>query len=191
MMAAVTLRWREPDSNRRYRGRRPAAASCRFPLCLISRQRKIRRERFDGGSCHWVVTRGTDGSNPASFSVESANYRSRCGEKARRHSHACVITRTSSSNRIDHLGPGAAAAVIGRAGECVAALCRNLHRGVRRQPLHVREQFPVDKGACSYPVLFNTPRRLVSGASESERSDLFAAPSSCLMETEITGILKR
>ena len=39
--------------------------------------------------------------------------------------------------------------------------------------------FPVDKGACSYPVLFNASRRLVSEASESERSDLFAAPSSC------------
>ena len=36
--------------------------------------------------------------------------------------------------------------------------------------------FPVDKGACSYPVLFNASRRLVSGASESQRSDLFAAP---------------
>jgi hypothetical protein len=48
-----------------------------------------------------------------------------------------------------------------------------------------------EKGACSYPVLFNPSRRLVSEASESERSDLFAALSSCLMETGITGILKR
>ena len=29
------------DSNRRYRGRRPAAAACRFLLCLISRQLKF------------------------------------------------------------------------------------------------------------------------------------------------------
>jgi L-fuconolactonase len=34
--------------------------------------------------------------------------------------------------------------------------------------------FPVDKGACSYPVLFNAFKRLASGASASEKSDLFA-----------------
>jgi len=38
--------------------------------------------------------------------------------------------------------------------------------------------FPVDKGACSYPVLFNAFKRLASGASESERADLFAGTAS-------------
>jgi L-fuconolactonase len=33
--------------------------------------------------------------------------------------------------------------------------------------------FPVDKGACSYPVLFNAFKRLASGASASEKADLF------------------
>ena len=34
--------------------------------------------------------------------------------------------------------------------------------------------FPVDKGACSYPVLFNAFKRLASGASAAEKADLFA-----------------
>jgi L-fuconolactonase len=34
--------------------------------------------------------------------------------------------------------------------------------------------FPVDKGACSYPVLFNAFKRLAGGASASEKADLFA-----------------
>jgi predicted TIM-barrel fold metal-dependent hydrolase len=38
--------------------------------------------------------------------------------------------------------------------------------------------FPVDKGACSYPVLFNAFKRLASGASASEKSDLFAGTAS-------------
>jgi L-fuconolactonase len=38
--------------------------------------------------------------------------------------------------------------------------------------------FPVDKGACSYPVLFNAFKRLASGASTSEREDLFARTAS-------------
>jgi L-fuconolactonase len=38
--------------------------------------------------------------------------------------------------------------------------------------------FPVDKGACSYPVLFNAFKRLASGASPSEKSDLFAGTAS-------------
>jgi len=36
--------------------------------------------------------------------------------------------------------------------------------------------FPVDKGACSYPVLFNAFKRLASGASASEKADLSPAP---------------
>ena len=38
--------------------------------------------------------------------------------------------------------------------------------------------FPVDKGACSYPVLFNAFKRLASGASASEKTDLFAGTAS-------------
>jgi predicted TIM-barrel fold metal-dependent hydrolase len=38
--------------------------------------------------------------------------------------------------------------------------------------------FPVDKGACSYPVLFNAFKRLASGASPSEKAALFAGTAS-------------
>ena len=38
--------------------------------------------------------------------------------------------------------------------------------------------FPVDKGACSYPVLFNAFKRLASGASPAEKADLFAGTAS-------------
>jgi L-fuconolactonase len=38
--------------------------------------------------------------------------------------------------------------------------------------------FPVDKGACSYPVLFNAFKRLAAGASASEKADLFAGTAS-------------
>jgi predicted TIM-barrel fold metal-dependent hydrolase len=38
--------------------------------------------------------------------------------------------------------------------------------------------FPVDKGACSYPVLFNAFKRLANGASASEKADLFAGTAS-------------
>jgi len=38
--------------------------------------------------------------------------------------------------------------------------------------------FPVDKGACSYSVLFNAFKRLASGASASEKTDLFAGTAS-------------
>jgi predicted TIM-barrel fold metal-dependent hydrolase len=38
--------------------------------------------------------------------------------------------------------------------------------------------FPVDKGACGYPVLFNAFKRLAAGASASEKTDLFAGTAS-------------
>jgi L-fuconolactonase len=38
--------------------------------------------------------------------------------------------------------------------------------------------FPVDKGARSYPVLFNAFKRLARGASASEKADLFAGSAS-------------
>ena len=34
--------------------------------------------------------------------------------------------------------------------------------------------FPVDKGACSYPVMWNAFKRLAAGASASEKAELFA-----------------
>ena len=36
----------------------------------------------------------------------------------------------------------ASAAILAGAGRCLAALCRDLHRGLRADPLHVREQLP-------------------------------------------------
>jgi L-fuconolactonase len=42
----------------------------------------------------------------------------------------------------------------------------------------VESNFPVDKGACSYPVLFNAFKRLAGGASSSEKADLFAGTAS-------------
>ncbi|MGH7116139.1 MAG: amidohydrolase family protein [Stellaceae bacterium] len=38
--------------------------------------------------------------------------------------------------------------------------------------------FPVDKGACGYPALFNAFKRLANGASASEKADLFATVAS-------------
>ena len=38
--------------------------------------------------------------------------------------------------------------------------------------------FPVDKGACSYPVLWNAFKRLAAGASATEKADLFAGTAS-------------
>jgi predicted TIM-barrel fold metal-dependent hydrolase len=38
--------------------------------------------------------------------------------------------------------------------------------------------FPVDKDACSYSMRFNACIRLASGASASEKADLFSATAS-------------
>ena len=38
--------------------------------------------------------------------------------------------------------------------------------------------FPVDKGACGYPVLWNAFKRLASGASAAEKAELFAGTAS-------------
>lgn len=38
--------------------------------------------------------------------------------------------------------------------------------------------FPVDKGACRYPVLWNAFKRLAQGASAAEKADLFAGTAS-------------
>jgi len=40
--------------------------------------------------------------------------------------------------------------------------------------------FPVDKGMCSYPVLWNAFKRLAAGASESERAALFSGTAARL-----------
>jgi len=34
--------------------------------------------------------------------------------------------------------------------------------------------FPVDKGTCSYPVLWNAFKRLAAGATQGERTALFS-----------------
>ena len=47
--------------------------------------------------------------------------------------------------------------------------------------------FPVDKGACSYPVLFNAFKRLASGASTPEKADLFAGTASRFYRLRSTG----
>ena len=44
--------------------------------------------------------------------------------------------------------------------------------GVRR--CMFESNFPVDKGMCSYPVLWNAFKRLASGASMAERTALFS-----------------
>jgi len=49
------------------------------------------------------------------------------------------------------LPPRAIAALLGGAVQCVAALCRHLHRKLRRQPLHVREQLPGRQGRLQLP----------------------------------------
>jgi len=45
--------------------------------------------------------------------------------------------------------------------------------------------FPVDKGACSYPVLWNAFKRLASGASPSEKADLFAGTATRFYRLDI------
>ena len=45
----------------------------------------------------------------------------------------------------------------GEAGQCLAALRRDLHRGFRRRPLHVREQLPGRQGARAATRCCSTP----------------------------------
>ena len=54
----------------------------------------------------------------------------------------CEARRAGDDRQRVRFSPATAAAVLRRTGECVAALYRDLYRGVRREPLHVREQFP-------------------------------------------------
>ena len=61
---------------------------------------------------------------------------------------------------------GTAAAVIRRTGRGVAALYGNLHRGVRRRSLHVREQLPGRQGHVQLPCgveRIQAPRRRLLG----------------------------
>jgi L-fuconolactonase len=44
--------------------------------------------------------------------------------------------------------------------------------------------FPVDKGMCSYPVLWNAFKRLASGASAAERAALFSGTAARLYRLE-------
>nr|HEV8012142.1 amidohydrolase family protein [Bradyrhizobium sp.] len=48
--------------------------------------------------------------------------------------------------------------------------------------------FPVDKGACSYPVLWNAFKRLASSTSPSEKSALFAGTASSFYRLRHIGL---
>ena len=68
--------------------------------------------------------------------LDTGGVAQRRGQAGRPH-HVCQRLR---------LPPPAEAAGLGGAGEDLAALYRDLHRGVRRQPLHVRKQLPGRQG---------------------------------------------
>jgi hypothetical protein len=59
-----------------------------------------------------------------------------------------------------------------------APMSRKLHRGVRRQPLHVRAQFPGRQGRMQLAGAVQCVRAAASGASASEKRDLFVATAS-------------
>src|ERR1700730_3628319 len=63
-----TLRWREQDSNHRFRGGRAQRFVCRFSFAPTFRLAGTNQRRFE----RLVVSRGTDGSNPVPSSNESA-----------------------------------------------------------------------------------------------------------------------
>ena len=73
---------------------------------------------------------------------------------------------------------GRAAAELRAARDGMAALYRDLHRGLRSQPRDVRKQLPVDKGSYGYGVFWNACKRLAQGASASEKADLFHGTAS-------------
>jgi L-fuconolactonase len=54
--------------------------------------------------------------------------------------------------------------------------------GVRR--CMFESNFPVDKGMCSYPVLWNAFKHLASGASAAERTALFSGTAVRLYRLE-------
>ena len=61
------------------------------------------------------------------------------------------------------------------AGRGVAALRRDLHRGVRRRARCMFESnFPVDKGSYAYAPFWNACKILARGASAAEKTDLFS-----------------
>ena len=66
----------------------------------------------------------------------------RCQGTGRLPECVCEARRAGDDRQCLRFSPAIAAALLRRIGECVASLCRDLHRGVRREPLHVREQFP-------------------------------------------------
>ena len=67
-------------------------------------------------------------------------------------------------------GPG----VLDRAGGVLAPLHGDLHRTVRRRPLHVREQFPRGKDGVGWATLWNAFKRIAEGASAAEKLALFS-----------------
>ena len=72
--------------------------------------------------------------------------------------------------------PGAAATVFGRVGECVAAYVETCIEVFGANRCMFESHFPVDKGACSYPVLFNAFKRLASEPRSRKRPTSSPAP---------------
>jgi predicted TIM-barrel fold metal-dependent hydrolase len=64
---------------------------------------------------------------------------------------------------------GTGAIDVCRRRRSLAAVDRRMHRSVRRKPLHVQSNFPVDRASASYRVLWNAFKRIASRGSASER----------------------
>ena len=104
---------------------------------------------------------------------------------ARRHQGALGLPkrlrearRAGDDRQGFRLSLGAIAAVIRSDGQCLAALCRDLHRKFRCQPLHVRKQLPGRQGRLQLSgavqrVQTAGTRRLGIG-----KADLFAGTAS-------------
>jgi hypothetical protein len=159
-----TRRWSKGDSNSR--SHRERSGHGRAPH---TNHRTIARERSLSFRHLSSTARGTRSSDPLCSSVESANHRSRCGEKARRHSHACVIIADIVVQQDRPSGPwrrcrrhraswrmrgGPMSKPASRCSAPTAACSRTIFRSTRA---HAAIQY------CS-----TRPGELVSGASESK-----------------------
>ena len=60
-----------------------------------------------------------------------------------------------------------------RAGGCLAPLFRNLYRGLRSEPVHVRKRFSARQGSLQLPVIWNAFKRIAAGCSPDEKAALF------------------
>ena len=62
----------------------------------------------------------------------------------------------------------------------MAALHRNLIAAFGPERAMCESNFPVDKGSCSYSVLWNAFKRIAAGCSAAERAALFAGTATKL-----------